>query len=62
MKLNIHRKRGIKDTFGNLMQSSEIMDFIECACICVSETTLNLSITNIPKFRKQLIDFQSKSD
>ena len=62
MKLNIHRKRGIKDTFGNLMQSSETMYFIECACICVFQTTFNLSITNIPKFRKQSIDFQSKSD
>ena len=62
MKLNIHRKRGIKDSFGNLMQISETMHCIECACICVFQTTFNLSITNIPKLRKQSIDFQSKSD
>ena len=53
---------GIKDSFGNLMQSSETMHCIECVCICVFQTTFNLSITNIPKLRKQSIDFQSKSD
>ena len=44
------------------MQSSETMPCIECACICVFQTAFNLSVTNIPKLRKQKIDLQSKSE